>query len=418
MDKFLKGYYLLTVVCILLGTQNLIRLPTGIMELVLILYFVLASRENTWQIKIKRNQFSRVVWRGWILPFVIIWIYSMGIQILGRYSTDYLVHTSTLCVRMILYMLFAVESVRLYGKRTADLLLYACMVAYVPAVIKFFYRYGFIYGTAILFSKAAYVESLALEVHTLTYIFGFITVYYFYQAIYYKKACWWRVIISCALTILGLKRIVDMALAATLLVIMAFLLIKPRHRYRVTRIACVSMTILAFVYLYAIQSGVLEHIMRELHINDSFRFNFWNYFVSKYELSPAFMGYGISYSHRVMQHEWGQIQYLRTAVNIHNDVLGYYLGLGFLGSLLFWGMFFWGRVKLAGSYISVKAATFSFVLSFYYFVVMMTSNEGLNEFPHSIYFMLVYVCMYFDADTRREKIPGGRECDGITTKRV
>ena len=250
-----------------------------------------------------------------------------------------------------------------------------------------------------MLSGDIFSAQIALEVHTLTYLLGFVYVYYFYQWMVQKKPVRSKVILSLFMTIAGVKRIVLAAILMVSLVILLSAWLKEKTRLRLLKVGSVIMVFVAFGYVYSIKSGVLETTLQMLGIDANFRFNFWDHFSTRYSLSPLFFGYGISYPHRILHHEWSQIQDLNTAANIHNDVLGFYLGLGFCGFVAYWWLFFCKRVQMLGNKISVSSATFSIIISLFYFVIMMTSNEGMMEFPHAIYFLMIYMTACYDGDS-------------------
>ena len=393
--KLLKSYYACTIIAILLANQNLIAFPTGVTELMMVGYIILSSYHDQWRIKLHNTPVSQYVWFGWIVPSVIIWVYSIAIQLWYGLSSDYLVHTTTYCVRSVLYTLFAVSNVKIHKEKTIDTFLHACTVSYIPAWTKFLGENGISGSLALLLSDNVFAENIALEVHTLTYLLGFIFVYYFYQLVILKMPVLNKVIHSLVLTIAGMKRIVLASLLFIVLLIIFLSLFKEKKCLHLINIASTAMVFVALGYVAVIKTGILEAILQVLNIDDNFRFNFWNHFQDRYSLSPLFPGFGISYAHRILAHEWSQIQNLKNAANIHNDILGIYLGLGFLGSNIYWWMFFRKRYQILKKTISISSATFSTVISIFYFIIMMTSNEGMMEFPHSIYFLMIYMCAIY-----------------------
>ena len=130
--------------------------------------------------------------------------------------------------------------------------------------------------------------------------------------------------------LLGVKRIVIAATALTILLLLLMSKIKGKRRDVVIQLMCIVMIFAAYIYITILKNGTLEQIFNTYNIADNFRMNFANYLRNKYEISPSFLGYGMAYSHRIIVHEYSNIQYLTTAVNIHNDLLGIYLGTGFI----------------------------------------------------------------------------------------
>lgn len=278
-----------------------------------------------------------------------------------------------------------------YQERTPDYLLVSCIIAYIPAILKHFSKFGLINGIFIVFSAEANNMSLDLEVHGLTYVFGFLGLYYMYCSYVQKKEKKQMCVISIVLMLLGVKRIVIAATALTILLLLLMSKIKGKRRYVVIQLMCIVMIFAAYIYITILKNGTLEQIFNTYNIADNFRMNFANYLRNKYEISPSFLGYGMAYSHRIIVHEYSNIQYLTTAVNIHNDLLGIYLGTGFIGFGIYWYVFFFDRCSLLWKKYGSDSLLFAFLISFYYFMNMLVSNIGLDPFYYSVYFMVISV---------------------------
>lgn len=386
MNWFLKFYYVVLIYAVF--GEHFFKIPAVTIDILAMGFIILSSYEDKLKLKLPRRETIYFL-NSIVVTAVAILIYSLITQLIYTFSADYLKHTVTLCIRLVLYSFCGLRVANLYKGKSINLLLISCIVAYIPAIIRYFIDRGFISGIIYLFVSNTYTEQVALEVHRLTYVFGFITLYFFYQKFVYKQKVTTELIVSLIFTIIGLKRVVYLALALAMLIVIIIRRMKEKTIYRLLCISSFGMVVFALLYIYFIKSGLLEQIFDYFNLEDSFRFNFWNYISSKYGFSPGFFGYGISYPHRVMWHEWSNIKGLSSVTNLHNDILGYYLGLGFWGFILFWIMYFYGQVRIIKNHFSIKVAAFCFVLSFYYFIIMMTSNEGLPGFLYGLYYMVI-----------------------------
>lgn len=388
---FLMWFYLCIIV---LDTQSVVAIPTGIREIGILVFLVMSTRANNWKVIIRRLPEDRFVWILWLIPESFIWIYSLVVQLIGGYWGDYLFHTCALFARRVIYLLLVIAGVRTFKNKIVDIVLTACIISYIPAWVSFLGTYG-MQGVLLLFGETVFGENIALEVHGLTYIFGYVAIFYFYQWYILKSKGSLRRFIVCALlTLCGVKRIVIVALTAAIIILLATKWMSNKAGARLLCFGSVAMVVIAFVYIYTIQSGIFESIMQMYGVDTSFRVQFWNYLSNRYTVSPKFWGYGISYSHKVLTHEWQMIEGLGALTDIHNDILGFYLGLGFAGSLLYWTLFFYWRPKFLLKNTSSTDTLFAFALSVYYFVLMMVTNIGIYAFQNSIYFMMVYVTLY------------------------
>lgn len=401
MKVFLKVYYIVLIYCVF--GELFFDLPAITTDILAIGFIFLSSYDDRYKLKISRKE-GIFFLNSITVPAVVILVYSLITQLLYCFSYDYLLRTVTLCTRLVLYCLLGMRAVYLNEEKIIKLLLVSCIVAYIPAIIEYFIEYGFVSGIVYLFSSNIYAEQIALEVHRLTYVFGFITIYFFFQKFIYGKKVMAEFIISLIFTLIGMKRVVYVALAVVMILTVLIKRMRAKTAYIMLCIGSVFMVFAALGYVYLIKSGLLQQIFEHFGIEDNFRFNFWNYLSPKYEFSPSFLGYGLSYSHRIMWHEWSNIKDLSYATNLHNDILGYYVGLGFWGFILFWLMYFYGQVRMLKKRFSVKAAAFSFLLSLYYFIIMATSNEGMPGFIYGLYFTVIVAAVAADKKENTDEV--------------
>ena len=388
MYGVLKTYYVILIYSIF--GQYIFNVPDIVSDVLVVGFIALSLCQDRYQLHVPRklgNYCLSII----IVPAIVILAFSLTSQLFQSLSTDYLVRSTTLCVRWVLYCVLGLRTVYVFGEKSADMLLVSCLVAYIPTIVIYFVQNGIVAGFNILFSSDAYSESIVLEVHRMTYVFGFLSVYYLYKWIISKDRVLPQMLLSIVLLLLGVKRIANFAL----ILILAFLLLikflkNDERRYRFTCVLAVITVLIPLLYVFAIKSGGLRLAFEHFGIEDSFRFNFWNHISSEYEFSVGFLGKGISYSQRFMWNEWSNIKDLSAATNLHNDILSYYIGLGFIGFVGFFGLFFVGQTVLLKRWFSVKSALFAFALSSYYFVIMATSNEGLPGFVYGCYMMLIF----------------------------
>ena len=401
MSSLLKVYYIILIYSMF--GEWFFNMPDVATDILTIGFIVLSSCEDRFRLKLPQKETTYFI-KSILATGVIILVYSLITQLLYSFSPDYLKHTFTLCFRLVLYSFCGLRAVYLYKEKAMKLLLVACIVAYIPAIVTYFVECGFVSGIIYLFAADVYFEQIALEVHQLTYVFGFITIYFFYQKFIYGKKVMPEFVFSLIFTLIGMKRIVDLALAVIIISIVLIKRMKEKTTYKLVCIGSFVMVFVALSYIYLIKSGLLEQMFSYFGIEDSFRFRFWNHISPKYKFSPLFWGYGISYSHRFMWHEWSGISGLSEVTNIHNDVLGYYVGLGFFGFILFWIMYFYGQVKMLKNRFSIKVAVFCFVLSLYYFIIMTTSNEGLPGFIYGLYFTVIAAAIAADKKENTKEV--------------
>ncbi len=387
MIGFLKVYYIFLIYSIF--GKYLISVPDIVSDILVLGFIALSLHNDRYELRIPRKLGDYCIWVI-AIPALIILVFSLIVQIFQPLSIDYIIRSATLCIRWVLYCLLGLRTVYVFKEKSADMLLVSCLIAYIPSIIAYFFQNGFVDGVITLFSGEAHNGSTALEVHRVTYVFGFLSVYYLYRWIIDKQKVFPRMLLAVAMLMLGVKRVANFALIiGVVLIITIKFLKKEKTRYRFSCLVATSFVAVALLFVFLVKSGQLQDIFGRAGIEDNFRFNFWNHISPEYEFSPTFIGNGLSYAQRFMWHEWSNIKDLGAVTNLHNDVLCYYIGLGFVGFCLFFGMFFLGQVVLMKKWFSTNSAAFALTMSGFYFIVMTTANEGMPGFVYGCYMMLI-----------------------------
>lgn len=401
MYGLLKGYYILLIYSIF--GKYLFSVPDAVSDILVVGFILLSLHNDGYRLNVPRKLGNYCIWVV-IVPALIILSTSVITQVFKSLSMDYLVRSTTLCVRWILYCLLGLRTVYVFKEESSDILLVSCLIAYIPSILLYFLQNGIVDGFYTLFSGEAHNKAGALEVHRVTYVFGFLAIYYLYQWLIFRKKFFSRALLSIVLLLLGVKRVASFALVLILIMLLIIKFIKnDKYKYRVTLFLSTLFIVTALVFVYLIKSGNIENTFKTLGIDDKFRFNFWNHISSEYEFSLSFFGNGISYAQRFMWHEWANIKDLASVTNLHNDVLSYYIGLGFLGFIAFFGMFFAGQIILQKKWFTVNSAVLTFLLSAFYFIVMTTSNEGLPGFVYGCFMMLIFAIASSEQTNSNEK---------------
>lgn len=384
---------------IFLGTQNLIPLPAIATDVLIVGVILVSSILGGWRLRFRTDKTFQFSIRHFVVPVILIFVYSLMIQLLRELSFDYLQNTLTTAMRYAAYYLLGIVAVSAFGKKTVEYLLLMAVVAYVPAFARHFQQYGLAGGVSIMLNPEIFHIQTPLEIHTMTYIFGFMALYYAYRWFVEKETgAKWLFFVSVFLTVIGTKRIVLMAMFAATLMMVVLNRIKPSQRYSLMRLGCMILIASSFVFLYLVHSGILEEITAVFGVDSSSRFVLWNMLRNKYDMSPLFMGYGLSYGARIMHYVWQQAG-LAHAVALHNDILRVYLGLGFAGSALYWYNYFYATMRRANRICSTDVAMFVFSMAAYFYINSMTSNEGINPMTNGMYFMILYTVVCFGKHT-------------------
>ena len=194
-----------------------------------------------------------------------------------------------------------------YGEdmsRMIDVQFFSCCTVYLSLTIVY------------MVTRFARVES------TFAFLFGLFTIYYAY------KRRWKTLAVSVVFTYLADKRIVLLAIVASI-VIMAVLRFFENNRKLVHAVWAV-VTGFVYLYLYLIYSGIMDAFCWGANINTNGRVEMYSRMANEFHFSPTFLGEGLGKVENMLAF-WNVEKF----ANLHNDLLKFYIELGFLGLLVY-----------------------------------------------------------------------------------
>lgn len=170
---------------------------------------------------------------------------------------------------------------------------------------------------------------------TYAFVFGIYVLYFFYE----KEILHLGVAFLCC--ILAGKRIVwgTVILGSIGIILLSKKSKKQKDYYKQAQMLVVGIGIICLnillLYVYFCKVGLIDTLMYKSGINSMGRLNVWNYFSEYYSFSPYYLGIG-----------FGGVKNLLNTYNseffgrLHNDILMYYIELGFWGFLVYFSSFF------------------------------------------------------------------------------
>lgn len=229
---------------------------------------------------------------------------------------------------------------------------------------------------AYLYPRLRFIIEHSISESTYAFVFGAFGIYYAY------RRNWSKFAISMILMYLANKRIAMLACAVALLILFVQWVFKNSKELMIVIWGVVSTGI--FYYVFLIHSGLLRYFCNRLGIDSKGRVQTYARFSEMYDFSPWFFGKGLGNIENILN-QW-QIKYYG---NLHNDLLKFYLEIGFIGLLVF----------LAGYGIALIIAEkkfgkgpMSFMLSMviYYMLLCATDNVSI----YIIYLVPMYSMMF------------------------
>lgn len=224
---------------------------------------------------------------------------------------------------------------------------------------------------------------------TYAFAFGAFAIYYAY------KRKW----IFCALSLLFLyfadKRIASVAVLLALILMLFLWLFENNEKLVYTIWVAVIGGL--FAYLYLIYSGIMEYFCWGFDINTNGRVEMYSRVAETYNFSPFFLGEGLGVVETLME------SYAVSAFsNLHNDILKFYIELGFLGLLIFlisYGIIFY----IAKRYYNNSKMVFLLIISIYSMILYVTDNVSIYILYTIPLYCIIFAVLTDESDSQKGK---------------
>lgn len=254
-------------------------------------------------------------------------------------------------LKIILYVLMPFVLVfamyTFYGKdmkHLVDVQFWGCILAYA------------------LFDAPTFVKIFRWE-SVFAFSFGIFALYYVYE----KN--WKRFLAAVLFMLFAEKRIAVVAILAALAVMGILWLF--RYSKKLVLLLWTAISGCVYLYVYMIYSGALEAFCWGANINTNGRVEMYGRMAQEARFSVGFLGKGLGYVEQLLEH-WNILTY----VNLHNDLLKFYVELGFLG-LLCYLLSYGVSLHLADRNFGSVKMSFLFVLLVYTMLMFTTDNVSI-----------------------------------------
>lgn len=208
------------------------------------------------------------------------------------------------------------------------------------------------------------------------FVFGIFVIYYAYC----KK--WMFCIAAACFVYFAEKRIAILAVLITL-VLMGILWLFERNKKLVIALwSAISCAV--FGYIYLIHSGILEAVCWGANINTNGRVEMYGKIAAEADFSLGYFGRGIGIVEKLLEY-----YNVSTYVNLHNDLLKFYIELGFIGLAIYlvsYGIMFF----LTDKYFGKISMCYLFLITAYTMILFATDNTSI----YMIYLIPMYVTMF------------------------
>lgn len=329
--------------------------------------------------------------KAFCIPMIVVALCSLISMHFVYHTTNSSDYTQSI-LRLIMYIMsfcIAYYSVDKFMYRAPLLIIVSGLISYSTVFIRYISAGGI---QALFHFMNNKIDGISLEVHNLTYCFGMFFLYYLLSERFSNKYKFRICAILGIAIFFGNKRALYLALGVTLFIYWLFSHFKEK-RLSILRVVFALYIIFAFAYLLIIKSGGFAYILAKYGVNDMSRLAFWNYFSMDYNISPSYLGRGISYTDNIMgMKQTQQALRITIATNIHNDILRAYIGWGFFPFLYYLFNFFLLKVQRFIKARNEENGWKYFALaSFYFFINFFDNMLTANDF--NICFFIIFMLL-------------------------
>ena len=221
---------------------------------------------------------------------------------------------------------------------------------------------------------------------TFAFSYGIFSIYYAYRKRWLLFGC------SMLFMYLADKRIALLGVVIALLFMAVIWLFQNSKKVIFTIWTLVIGLI--YGYLYLIYSGTLEAACWGLNVNTNGRVQMYTRMANQYDFLSGFLGNGIGIMENLLDH----LQ-IDTYANLHNDLLKFYIELGFIGFLIYL-ISYYLIFHLTEKYFGKKEMCFLLGISIYSMLLFATDNVSI----YLMYLIPFYSTIFAVLSSNRKNI--------------
>lgn len=368
--------------------------------ILLILLFVTLLLANQGRIVFRQ----KVIYLSKILaiPIVMIFIYSLGVTYFNNISFDgYLSRLTGQALYGLLAIIQALFTFQYFGKRAVGYTFTAISLSYLTSIIVA-YNEGGIQQFILMLTDSGFNGSV-LEMHEVAPIVASFILYYLYQYFFQGVRLNYvmpRILIGVVILLLSMKRIV---LLSIFLIIPVFLLIlwhygrqtrfgKEFRTLRFIQIITLVFLVIIFSYISAIRSGSIYTFIQNNNINSMSRTGLWKGIEPAYSFGLTFIGRGIGFVSKWMDNTWMNLNIigLTETTGLHNDILKFYIELGFIGSFIYFYNYLYSNARRIFKTIGHRESMLYFMLMLFQMLNWFTDNISIYHNFQWVFYLLLF----------------------------
>ena len=341
---------------------------------------------------------------GFILIGIIVW--SIFLWIINLETVDFILRGALKFMFQFLVLLIIFAATYMFGERAIYTTFYGLALANTVMLVINLGVYGPVESLNSILamfqgSDAQEGFARAMEIHDITFTYGFFIIYFLFFAQHTKERII-DILIAVFFFILGWKRIAMGALPLTIFFALIMGRMRTKSRVRLMRFLAWLLVIASFSYVVITRTGLFDAITQYYDIDTMGRSEVYKYIEKYYTISLGFIGYGFEYTTVILQQiaESNPEAHIGV-VALHNNILTIYIELGFIGFWA-WMLYTWiFQLRWMLNHWGEKVAMLFFFSELYIFITYMTDNT-LYYFYTSLVLRLMPMAYAFHETTEQD----------------
>ena len=338
-------------------------------------------------------------------PYFFFWLFTLLAWIKNSYiEPDTISRAISLTLQYSLMVFYVIVMAKMFGDKLVKYTFNAAILNNIIVIIFAIVRWGIKDFTMIGLNPFGEGGSWTLdnlnvtaflEVHDITFAFGFFLIYFF--LFYEGKDKNKNIVLSALFIYLGLKRI---QLVALFLVIGISIFITGKSKKGIkfwSAIATIVSLIVLNIFIFLINSNLISVLAAAYNINFMGRLRVYFNLSKYFNYSPGFFGYGMSYG-RIIASELVEQNILNFTG--HSDILMNYIDYGFWGFTI-WIIFicYICSIHIIKRYTS-KETTIWLLCTLYAIITYLTDNTTMYFCFQTIYMIIIHH-MFIECKNRK-----------------
>lgn len=311
-----------------------------------------------------------------VVPYIVLLVYSLALA--GFLNPGLSIKNAFNESRdPLLYVLAGCISFYYLRDKVINIIWWACIVNYTLYILEFTRLYGLAgFLHFIELTDSAPAGHRPLEVHEVTFILGFLFVYFILKKGLKLDV---KLVITALYVFLGYKRI--LLFGMVMAIILFYVLRRKEKKLRISKIIAVTLLVLCalwvvftssdwyliFSYLLGVELNGRELLMARVR--------------DLYDLSVTYIGHGVGYSHARL------VEIVRSDASanvsaLHNDVLKYYIDLGFIPTVIFFVNMLYLNLCRFGKNNEMFGLKYIIMLAF---LIICWLTDNLASYPNFLF---------------------------------